>query len=159
MVSSDSVQTDLRMNIVIDQSIDIAHLNTPVIPKEHEDLHVISVPVRLKRNGMAMRLIIHGQMRERGVDSNLIQLVATGHQWFEQLSSGKSDSLLAIAEKKSVQSNYVTRVINLAFLAPDIIKAILEGKQPPELTTDTLMDYFPLPIDWSEQRQLLGFNR
>jgi site-specific DNA recombinase len=158
MVSSDNVQIDLRMNIVMDQSIDISDLDAPIIQKEQEDLHAIAVPVQLKRNGMAMRLIIHGQMRKRGVDSNLIQLVAKGHQWFEQLSSGKANSLMAIAEKESVQSNYVTRVINLAFLAPDIIKAIIEGKQPPELTADTLMDHFPLPIDWSEQRALLGFS-
>ncbi len=42
----------------------------------------------------------------------------------------------------------LARVINLSFLAPDIIKAILEGRQPVTVTADTIIDQFPLPIDW-----------
>jgi site-specific DNA recombinase len=86
------------------------------------------------------------------------QVLANGHDWFERLISGKAKSLMEIAEKDGVDSNYVTRVINLSFLAPDIIRAIIEGRQPTTVTADTIMDQFPLPIDWADQRKLLGFR-
>jgi len=49
-------------------------------------------------------------------------------------------------------------MIQLAFLAPDIVRAILGGKHPPLLTADKLMHSLPLPLDWREQRKLLGFE-
>jgi site-specific DNA recombinase len=56
-----------------------------------------------------------------------------------------------------VVPSYVTRVFRLAFLAPDIIEAILQGKQPPELSVRKLMDDTRLPLNWNEQRVRLGF--
>jgi hypothetical protein len=51
----------------------------------------------------------------------------------------------------------VTRIVRLTFLAPDIVAAILAGKQPPELTANKLMADKRLPLDWREQRTALGF--
>ena len=50
----------------------------------------------------------------------------------------------------------MTRVIYLAFLAPDIVQAIVRGEQPVELTADRLIRMGPLPAGWSDQRVLLG---
>ena len=60
---------------------------------------------------------------------------------------------------KPVTSSYAARVLHLAFLAPDIIEAIIDGRQPPELTADRLFRALPLPLDWAGQCLALGFDR
>jgi hypothetical protein len=56
-----------------------------------------------------------------------------------------------------VNASYFTRVLRLAYLAPDIVEAIIEGRQPPELTANKLIRVKSLPIDWPGQREALGF--
>ena len=51
----------------------------------------------------------------------------------------------------------ISRVLPLAFLAPDIVEAILDGRQPPELTAARLKRMRNLPLDWQQQRRYLGF--
>ena len=55
-----------------------------------------------------------------------------------------------------LRSSHVTRVIYLAFLAPDIVQRIVRGEQPVDLTTDRLIRMGPLPVAWEDQRVLLG---
>jgi hypothetical protein len=57
-----------------------------------------------------------------------------------------------------VNASYFTRVLRIAYLAPDIIEAIVEGRQPPELTANKLVRVKNLPIDWASQREALGFS-
>jgi hypothetical protein len=52
----------------------------------------------------------------------------------------------------------VSRILPLAFLAPDIVEAILDGRQPPELTAARLKRMRDLPLDWQQQRRYLGFE-
>jgi hypothetical protein len=54
--------------------------------------------------------------------------------------------------------SYVTRLLRLSFLAPDIVAAILKGEQPAELTASRLAQWKNLPLDWTEQRKVLGFT-
>jgi hypothetical protein len=56
-----------------------------------------------------------------------------------------------------VTASYFTRVLRIAYLAPDIVEAIIDGKQPPELTANRLVRVKDLPIDWPGQREALGF--
>lgn len=126
---------------------------------DDEDLHMVEVPVQLKRCGMAVRLIVRpeGESAARGVDAKLVALIAKAHDWFERLSSGRCDSVQAIAQQEQIATvAYVMRVIHLAFLAPDIVQAIVRGEQPMELTVDRLMRLGPLPVVWEDQRVLLG---
>ncbi|MBX9883560.1 MAG: recombinase family protein [Novosphingobium sp.] len=131
-----------------------------VMPQdEDEDVHLIEVPVQLKRCGMAVRLIVRpaGQSATRGVDAKLVALISKAHDWFERLSSGRCDSMQAIAQEEQIaSSSYVTRVIYLAFLAPDIVQRIVRGEQPVDLTADRLIRMGPLPLAWEDQRVLLG---
>ncbi len=66
-------------------------------------------------------------------------------------------SIQRIAEAEGVVPSYATRLLRLSFLAPDIVAAILDGLQPPELTANKLMRDTRLPLEWTAQRQLLGF--
>jgi hypothetical protein len=56
-----------------------------------------------------------------------------------------------------VNASYFTRVLRIAYLAPDIIEAIVEGRQPPDLTANKLVRLKKLPLSWPDQRQALGF--
>jgi hypothetical protein len=75
-----------------------------------------------------------------------------------RLSSGKGVFVSTIATEDGVSPSYVTRVIYLAFLAPDIVQRIVRGDHPPDLGTDRLMRMVPLPLDWTEQQTLLGLD-
>lgn len=63
----------------------------------------------------------------------------------------------ALAHAEKVQRTYITSLLPLALLAPDITEAILEGRQPVDLSLQRFRSIVPLPVDWSEQRRALGF--
>jgi hypothetical protein len=64
-------------------------------------------------------------------------------------------TLKEIAAEQGISGSYVTRLLRLAFLAPDIVSTILNGRHPPQLTANRLMDDTRLPLDWTRQRELL----
>ena len=63
--------------------------------------------------------------------------------------------LKEIAAEEGISGSYATRLLRLAFIAPDIVTAILNGKHSPQLTANRLMDDTRLPLDWTAQRKLL----
>jgi site-specific DNA recombinase len=87
-----------------------------------------------------------------------MKTIARAHQWFAQVVSGEVKSLAELAAREGVHYRFVGKVIRLAFLAPEILEAIAEGRQPAELTTEGLTKHLQLFIDWDDQRQLLDFN-
>ncbi len=93
----------------------------------------------------------------RGPDPGLVRLIVRAHALKEELISGGGLCLREIARREGVESSYFTRIIRLTFLAPDITKAILNGRQPPGLTASQLMRDTRFPLDWKEQRNFLGF--
>lgn len=123
-------------------------------------MHTIVMPVQLKRSGMAVRLIIKAPEHriQRIADPKLVKVLSKAHQWFGDMSMGKVTSLQEIADREQVDRQYVSRIIQLAFLAPDIVRMILGGKQPEPLTVDKLVRSVPLPVSWKAQRTLLGFD-
>jgi hypothetical protein len=118
---------------------------------------VLSVPVALKRTGLEMRLLVEGAAGAAEPDPALIKLIVKAQQLRTKLLGGEI-GIGALAEREGLTSSYVTRVVRLGFLAPDIIAAILEGRQPAGLTANKLLLDSRLPLAWSEQRRLLGFR-
>jgi len=121
---------------------------------------MLSVPVQMRRCGLAMRLLVQGPQQEaqREPDARLIRVLAKAQDWLLQLTSGQIQGVGEIAAAEGITNSYVTRMIYRACLAPDIVRAILTGTQPPDLTLETLKQHLPLPLDWNEQRRLLGFT-
>jgi len=122
------------------------------------------VPARLKRCGGASRLIITDDDigNEKAPDPALVRLLYRAHDWFIRLATGKAQSAADIARDEGLTRSYVTRVmrlLRLAFLAPDITKAILAGRQPPDLNAERLVRRSRLPLTWDDQRRLLGLSR
>ncbi|MBS0318580.1 MAG: recombinase family protein [Proteobacteria bacterium] len=125
-----------------------------------EDPPVNEVSVKLGRCGMAVRLIVNTTEAgsRRTPDATLIALLAKAHDWFGELTSGRIESVAALASKEQVSAGYATRLIHLALMAPDIVERIVRGEHPPQLTAAKLMQWMPLSQDWSEQRRMLGFG-
>ena len=117
----------------------------------------LSVRVQLQRTGLEMRLLIEGE-HAREPDRGLIKLLIKARAYAEQLASGSAQSLEDIATHEHVTCSYVTRVLRVAFVAPDIAAAILRGQHPPQLNTAKLLANSRLPLAWSQQRDALGFS-
>jgi len=119
--------------------------------------HVIELPMQLRRRGVELKFVLGdgSDPRPTTADPILIGVIARAHQWSERLLAG--ETLNSIAAAVGVTPRYVRRLLTLAFLAPDIIEAILEGRQPADLTAERLTRQ-PLPLAWSAQRTALGFN-
>ena len=120
----------------------------------------LSVPAQLKRAGMGIKLVVEGNDpdgQKRKPDVSLVKLIAKAHTLQEKLLENGSGSIAELARTEGLTGSYVTRVIRLAFLSPDITRAILDGRHPPDLTAAKLTRLSRLPLDWSEQKAVLGF--
>jgi site-specific DNA recombinase len=92
-------------------------------------------------------------------DPGLLRIIARAHDIQGRLMQSTDLSLHIIANQERVSPGYVSRLLRLPLLAPDIVSAIVNGKNPPQLTAKKLMRLaLQIPIDWSEQRKLLGFH-
>ena len=78
------------------------------------------------------------------------------HRWRELLETGQHRTAADLAKAEKANDSYLSRVLRLTLLAPDIIEAILDGRQPRSLELSELMR--PLPSNWEEQRAALGFR-
>ncbi|MEM7444779.1 MAG: recombinase family protein [Pseudomonadota bacterium] len=118
----------------------------------------LNLPIRIKRRGVEMRLVLHapGHADYTRHDLVLIKAVARAIGWFDDLAHGRVSTIGEIAAAHQVGSRYVVQQLRLAFLAPDIVTSILAGSQPADMTVETLVRYIYLPVDWDEQRRLLG---
>jgi hypothetical protein len=118
----------------------------------------LDLPVKFKRRGVEMKLVITDE-RERppAPDPHLIAAVAQGRTWLAQIRGGEVQSVRDLAERHGVNQGDVSRILPLGLLAPDIVEAILAGRQPIELTAKQLKRIRDLPVSWTEQRRVLGF--
>ena len=117
------------------------------------------IPLRVRRRGIEMRLVIGGDLGSAPrIDSTILKATARGHRWFDDLVLGRSASMVEIGKREGVGKRYVSRMIRLAFLAPAIVESIAEGRQPAELTAQFLSTgRGDLPLSWQAQEKLLGF--
>ena len=84
-----------------------------------------------------------------------IKAIALDRAWFEELAAGRARSLRELAERDGITRRYVRRLVDLAFLSPELVEVILHGRQPVELTATRLTE-LDLPLDWTDQRSLLA---
>ncbi|ARO54557.1 hypothetical protein B2G69_10595 [Methylorubrum zatmanii] len=119
---------------------------------------VLSVPAVLQRVGQELRLVIPGENTGSAPDASLTGLLARAQQLRERIFGEAHLSIDDVARAEGLSRSYVTRLLRLSFLAPDIVARLLSGEHPPELTATRLMADTRLPMEWSEQRTLLGFR-
>ena len=115
----------------------------------------LHVPFRIVRRGGRKEMQLpDGATQPRRTDSTLVKALARAFRWKRMLESGEFATIAELAEREGIAPTYMTRVLRLTLLAPDIVEAILDGRQPRHLTLEVLRQ--PLSEDWSEQKRALG---
>jgi site-specific DNA recombinase len=118
----------------------------------------LTAAVAFKHRGIETRLVLPGLAqhdRRSRCDPALIKAIARGRAWFEELATGRARSLQELAKRDGISRRYIRRLVGLAFLSPQLVEAILQGRQPAELTATRLTE-LDLPLDWTEQHKLLA---
>ncbi|MBZ5532070.1 MAG: recombinase family protein [Acidobacteriia bacterium] len=151
------IQAALREALLGAPSTRLTEREHPV-QRRMRDVFKLKIDAILKRCGGEVRLLVPPDFAteapSRPVPS-LIKAVARAHQWPEKIIREGLASLRSIAQLTGLDEHYAGRILNCAFLAPDIVEAILDGRQPADLTVQKLLR--GLPLAWSEQRKQLGF--
>ena len=114
----------------------------------------VTVPFTIrKRGGRKLILTPDGmpasQPTRARPDSALLKALARGFRWQKMLREGDYQTLEDIADAENINPSYVSRVLRMTLLAPDIVEAILAGRQPGGLTMARAMQ--PLPLAWKRQ--------
>jgi site-specific DNA recombinase len=139
------------------QSTDLAAKHQRSDPASH-DVMTLRVPARLKRVGREMRMLIEGADDQTAADPSLLRVIARAYDIQGRLSQNTDLTIHDIAREERVTAAYIYMLLRLPWLAPDITTAIVNGRQPQQLSAKTLMRKASrLPADWTEQRTLLGF--
>jgi site-specific DNA recombinase len=118
------------------------------------------IPLRMRRRGVEMKFVVNGDSKASPrTDPVLLKMIARAHCWFDDLVSRRAASMVEIGQREKLGKRYVSRVIRLAFLAPEIVEQIANGCQPPDLTAQSLLnDRIELPLAWEAQHKVLGFS-
>ncbi|OJU24554.1 MAG: hypothetical protein BGN91_07810 [Nitrobacter sp. 62-13] len=120
---------------------------------------LVQIPLRLRQRG-GRKLVITPEgpsawtpPRAR-VDSAMVKAIARAYRWRKMLESGIHATIAEIAAAEKINESYVGRVLRLTLLAPDIVEAILGGRQSADLQLDDLLQKFP--VEWLAQRDRFG---
>ena len=121
----------------------------------------LSFPARLCQTRGGLRLILEGTHDDSPQpDLKIIKLLKTAHAYKALvMQADEYTTLEQLATQAHVSSSYFTRILRLAWLAPDITRALIEGRHPPDLNPFKLNQLaLDLPIEWTPQRQKLGLT-
>jgi site-specific DNA recombinase len=145
-----SKQALLKAFLTPQQSDEIASTQTA-----SEDLIILEADAQLQRCGGEIRLLLADaeQNRARPVPS-LVRAVARANDWMDRILQGEIPNQRALARETGFDERYISRIIPLAFLAPDITEAILEGRQLAGLTLDKCV--VDVSLEWVRQRAVVG---
>lgn len=94
-----------------------------------------------------------GSAPSRRADSALVKALARAFRWKRMLESGDYATIAELAEREGIAPSYMSRVLRLTLLAPDIVEAILKGKQGTKLTVARMLE--PFAREWARQMELL----
>lgn len=112
----------------------------------------VRVPFRLVKRGGRKEIQVPADAPvPRRTDNTLIKALARAFRWKRMLDAGRFATMAELGEHEKIATSYLTRVLRLTLLAPDIVDAILDGRQGPEVTLSNLLD--PFPLDWDEHRR------
>jgi hypothetical protein len=122
----------------------------------------IRVPISIRQRG-GRKVVLSPQgsaitpaASGREVDNAMVKAIARGFRWREMLENGTCATIAEIADTEKINESYVGRVLRLTLLAPDVVEAILNGRQPAGLQLDDLMQRFP--VGWREQRRTVDLE-
>ena len=110
----------------------------------------LHVPFRVvKRGGRKEMQLPEGAEQPRMTDNTLVKALARAFRWKRMLETGEFATIAELSECEGIAPSYMTRVLRLTLLAPNIVEAILDGRQGPEVTLAQVLE--PLPVEWEVQ--------
>jgi hypothetical protein len=118
----------------------------------------VRVPLAIRRHG-GRKVVLTPQgafpvpAPQARIDSTLVKALARAHRWKRLMENGQYTSISEMSEAERIDRGYLGRILRLTLLAPDIVEAILDGRQP-DLGLARLMD--PFPTEWGQQRSEFG---
>lgn len=122
--------------------------------KSIPDTMTIHVPFRVvKRGGRKEMQLPEGAAQARKPDNTLIKALARAFRWKRMLETGEYATIADLAEREGIAAPYLTRTMRLAQLAPELVEAILDGRQPRDLTLEAMRGQ--IPEEWSKQVEAL----
>ncbi|ABK45114.1 conserved hypothetical protein [Magnetococcus marinus MC-1] len=120
---------------------------------------IITMPIDLKRRGSRRQIIIPEGVKlpffKPKQDEAMVRALARAFKWQKEIETGKVRSAKELASREKIDSAFMNKTIRLTQLAPDIVEAITEGRQPKSLALSDLMRGFS--DEWPQQREALGF--
>ena len=126
---------------------------------DENDVIRLTIEAKLKRLGGEVHLVVppnsFASSSAAQPRPSLVKAIARAHGWYQQALQGKAFDQRSLARHAGLTERYVGKVLGCAFLAPDIIEAILEGRQPRDLNFEKLCQH--IPLSWTEQRAHFGF--
>ena len=120
----------------------------------------IHIPMEFQRRSGRKEIVLPPDANttpDFGPQRPIVLALARAYKWQQMLDSGEARSLDELAERHNIDRSYVSRMLKLTSLAPDIVQAMLAGDEPTGLSLAKLRQ--GLPFWWDEQRELLGFDR
>ena len=120
---------------------------------------VVRIPMRFQRRGGRKRIVAPdgselAPSSEPRPDGTLVKALARAWRWQRMLDEGVYATVSEIGDAENISKSYVSRILRLALLAPDLVEEILEGGTDQGLMLEQLER--PMPANWEEQRRLLG---
>lgn len=121
---------------------------------------VVRIPIRFQHRGGRKRIVAPGGSEiapsaKPQPDGTLVKALARAWRWQNLIDQGVYTSVSEMAEAEGIAKSYVSRILRLSLLAPDIVEAILAGRANPAVTLESLPR--PLPESWEEQRAQCTF--
>lgn len=112
----------------------------------------LHIPFRLTKRGgrKEIQLPPSASAQRPRVDNTLVKALARGFRWKWMLESGEFATVTELAQREGIAISYLARVLSLTLLAPDIVEAILDGRQRLNVTLGTMM--LPVPMTWEGQK-------
>ena len=147
--------TDLKDTDLLDR-IDKVQINSDQLLMTlsldaQDEPHIIAAPFTLRRRGAEMKILLRTEA-SNAPDQTLAKRIVRAMSWLDRIKAG--EALIDIAADENISAEYVTHNLDLAFLSPKFLSAVIDGKQPLELTT-TALTGIKIPADWHEQDKLL----
>ena len=114
--------------------------------------HRLAIPAEMIRQIGSAIVLAGASDRGHSADPALVKALARGFAWFEELATGRADTVMAIAKRERVTDRYVSQLVDLAFIDPRIVQRTLAGVGHAAITTTRLVFRTNLPLMWSEQQ-------
>jgi hypothetical protein len=154
VVREHNVQILLSKHALQDALLGVQDIDSPA-EQGGDDSITLEASAQLTRHGGEMRLQLSPDTpgSKPRADPSLLRAIARAHDWVNRMLDGRTANQRSIAAETGHDERYVSRILPLAFLAPDLVEAIFEGKQLPCLSLDANLR--SISIDWAHQRASL----